>query len=313
MDSSRISRNDLDNQIDRAKKCENLTQNEVRSLCEMAKEVLSDEQNMAHVPAPVTVVGDIHGQFYDLLELFRIAGDCPNTNFLFLGDYVDRGYYSVECATLVLLLKVRYPARVCLLRGNHESRQITQVYGFYDECMRKYGSPAVWTMFVEAFDYLPLAASVDGNNQKIFCPHAGLSPSLETIDQIQALTRTVEVPHDGPICDLVWSDPDDQPGWGISPRGAGYIFGPDVAEIFNHNNDFKFITRAHQLVMEGYHWAHQDQTCTIFSAPNYCYTCGNQAAIMLIDEYGSNPTFIQYSASPQRGEKDKSRAPDYFL
>ena len=264
---------------------------------------------MHTMPAPVTVVGDIHGQFYDLLELFRIAGDLPNTNFCFLGDYVDRGYYSVECATLMVLLKTRFPSRICLLRGNHESRQITQVYGFYDECLRKFGTPEVWLHFVEVFDYLPLAASVAG---KMFCPHAGLSPSIDTIDQLQALTRTQEVPHEGPICDLVWSDPDDRAGWGLSPRGAGYTFGPDISEQFNQTNGFEFVVRAHQLVMEGYQWAHPQLCVTVFSAPNYCYRCGNQAAIMLVDEQQSH-SFIRYDASPERGEKDKARVPDYFL
>ena len=191
--------------------------------------------------------------------------------------------------------------------GNHESRQITQVYGFYDECLRKFGTPEVWLHFVEVFDYLPLAASVAG---KMFCPHAGLSPSIDTIDQLQALTRTQEVPHEGPICDLVWSDPDDNMGWGISPRGAGYTFGPDISEQFNQTNGFEFVVRAHQLVMEGYQWAHPQLCVTVFSAPNYCYRCGNQAAIMLVDEQQSH-SFIRYDASPERGEKDKARVPDY--
>lgn len=300
---------DLDAQIERLKNREILTESEVVSLCAMAKSILAFEANMHFVPAPVTIVGDIHGQFYDLLELFRIAGHCPNTNFLFLGDYVDRGYYSVECATLCVLLKCRYRSRVCLLRGNHESRQITQVYGFYDECLRKYGSANVWTEFVQVFDYLPLAAAVDN---KIFCPHAGLSPSLDTVNQIIALNRVQEVPHEGPICDLVWSDPDDRMGWGISPRGAGYTFGPDISEQFCHANEFEFVVRAHQLVMEGYLWAHQTLCATVFSAPNYCYRCGNQAAIMLVDEHFSY-SFIRYDASPERGEKEKTRVPDYFL
>lgn len=124
-----------------------------------------------------------------------------------------------------------------------------QVYGFYDECLRKYGSINVWKHFTDLFDYLPLAATVDNS---IFCPHGGLSPSLETVDQILALERVQEVPHEGAVCDLMWSDPDDRMGWGISPRGAGYTFGQDITERFNHTNGFKFIVRAHQLVMEGY-------------------------------------------------------------
>lgn len=139
-----------------------------------------------------------------------------------MGDYVDRGYYSVETVTLLVALKVRYRERITILRGNHESRQITQVYGFYDECLRKYGNPNVWKYFTDLFDYLPLTALVDG---QIFCLHGGLSPSIDTLDHIRALDRLQEVPHEGPMCDLLWSDPDDRGGWGISPRGAGYTFG----------------------------------------------------------------------------------------
>ena len=114
--------------------------------------------------------------------------------------------------------QVRYPDRITLIRGNHESRQITQVYGFYDECLRKYGSITVWRYCTEIFDYLSLSAIIDG---RIFCVHGGLSPSIQTLDQIRTIDRKQEVPHDGPMCDLLWSDPEDTQGWGVSPRGAG--------------------------------------------------------------------------------------------
>nr|CAD7601911.1 unnamed protein product [Timema genevievae] len=142
---------------------------------------------------------------------------------------------------------VRYPDRITLIRGNHESRQITQVYGFYDECLRKYGSITVWRYCTEIFDYLSLSAVIDG---KIFCVHGGLSPSIQTLDQIRTIDRKQEVPHDGPMCDLLWSDPEDTQGWGVSPRGAGYLFGSDVVAQFNAANDIDMICRAHQLVME---------------------------------------------------------------
>ena len=139
------------------------------------------------------------------MELFKIGGDWPETNYLFLGDFVDRGFNSVETFLLLLALKVRYPERIALIRGNHESRQITQVYGFYDECMRKYGSANVWRYCTEIFDYLSLAALVD---DKVFCVHGGLSPDITQMDEIRAIDRKQEVPHEGGMWDLMWSDPD---------------------------------------------------------------------------------------------------------
>lgn len=204
--------------------------------------MLTAENNVVEVPAPVTICGDIHGQFQDLLELFKLGGEVPSTNYLFMGDYVDRGYYSVETVTLLIALKVRYPKRITILRGNHETRQITQVYGFYDECLRKYGSANVWNIFANLFDYLPLSAVV---GSEIFCLHGGLSPNIESLDQIRELDRVQEVPHEGAIADLLWSDPDERHGWGVSPRGAGYTFGSDITEQFNHTNSLKKVARAH--------------------------------------------------------------------
>jgi serine/threonine-protein phosphatase 2A catalytic subunit len=159
------STNNLDAWLEKLYACKPLTETEVRSLCEQAKEILQDESNVQPVRAPVTICGDIHGQLHDLIELFRIGGQAPDTNYLFMGDYVDRGYYSVETVSLLLCLKTRFPDRVHLLRGNHESRQITQVYGFYEECVRKYGNANPWKYCVEVFDYLNLAALVDGKGE----------------------------------------------------------------------------------------------------------------------------------------------------
>jgi len=206
-----------DTYIDSLMECKLLSEEDVEALCKKCKEILELEPNTTPVACPVTVVGDVHGQYHDVMELFKIAGTAPSTNFLFLGDYVDRGYYSVETVQIVLALKVRYPKRITIIRGNHESRQITQVYGFYDECLRKYGTANVWKLITDLFDFLPLAAIVDN---QLFCPHAGLSPDLNTISNIDQLSRFEEVPHEGPMCDLLWSDPDERPGWGISPRGA---------------------------------------------------------------------------------------------
>ena len=156
-----MSKTDIDNWLETLKNGTILPERELRILCEKVKEILIEESNVQPVKAPVTICGDIHGQFYDLIELFKIGGESPYTNYLFLGDFVDRGYYSVETFLLLLALKVRYPDRITLIRGNHESRQITQVYGFYDECLRKYGNANVWKFFTDLFDYLPLTALVE--------------------------------------------------------------------------------------------------------------------------------------------------------
>ncbi|XP_034667379.1 serine/threonine-protein phosphatase 4 catalytic subunit-like [Drosophila subobscura] len=271
----------LDRQIEQLKRCEHLNEIEVRDLCRKAREIFIEESNVQRVDTPVTVVGDVHGQFYDVMELFRISGGVPANNYLFLGDYVDRGYYSVETIQLLLALKVRYPDRITLIRGNHECRQITQVYGFYSECMQKYGSAAVWSYCTDVFDYMSLSAVIDGT---VFCVHGGLSPSITRLDEIRLIDRKQEIPHDGSMCDLMWSDPEEQVGWSVSPRGAGYLFGGDVVAEFNHENGLAVICRAHQLVMEGYKYHFNETVLTVWSAPNYCYRCGNVASYLNLDD-----------------------------
>ncbi|KAG5642491.1 hypothetical protein DXG03_002715 [Asterophora parasitica] len=304
---------DLDRQIEQLTRCEPISEEQVKRLCLKAREILIEEGNVQVVDSPVTICGDIHGQFFDLMELFKVGGLCPETNYLFMvllnpnpplsialslppsltpashliphrhepttGDFVDRGFYSVETFLLLLALKVRYPERITLIRGNHESRQITQVYGFYDECQRKYNSANVWRWCCEVFDYLALGAVVDG---RVFCVHGGLSPNLQGLDEIRAIDRKQEVPHDGPMCDLLWSDPD---GWGLSPRGAGFLFGGDITKMFLHHNALDLIARAHQLAMEGYKLMFDKAIVTVWSAPNYCYRCGNVASILELDEH----------------------------
>ena len=271
---------------------------------------------MVHIKAPCTVVGDVHGQFYDLLETFKISGPPPDVNYLFLGDFVDRGYHSIETITLLSVLKLRYPARITLLRGNHESRQITQVYGFFTECSRKFGSGNVWRYFTDMFDYLTLAAVVDNT---IFAIHGGLSPLIVSLDQIRVLDRFQEIPHEGALTDLLWSDPDpDKPGWNQSQRGAGYLFGHTVVKKFLTTNNFEHITRAHQLCMDGYQVLFDDQLSTVWSAPNYCYRCGNIASVMEISD-DLNRNFNTFDASPEneRNKPEQSEEakdiPDYFI
>jgi len=306
-----LSHSEVDGWIQIALQCKYLSEPEMKKLCERTKEILLEESNVHCVSTPVTICGDIHGQFWDLKELFRIGGQIPQTNYVFMGDYVDRGYYSLETFTLLLALKVRYPDRITLLRGNHESREITQVYGFFDECQQKYGNPNVWKYCTEVFDLLTLAALIDG---RVLCVHAGISPDLKTLDDIRLLNRNQEIPHEGGFCDLMWSDPDSTlEGWRISPRGAGWLFGAHVVTEFMAKNNLDLLCRAHQLVHDGYEYMFDKKLVTVWSAPNYCYRCGNVASILALDS-NLNQSFTIFHAVPddQRTVPDRRPVP-YFL
>ena len=284
----------------KALKC--LPEKDLKELCEKAKEIFIEESNVQNVSAPVIICGDIHGQIYDLLELFKKGGDIPNSRYIFMGDYVDRGYNGVEVLELLLALKIKYPEHITLLRGNHESRQICFAYGFYEEITRKYGNANAWEYFTDLFDYLPLAALVEG---KIFCVHGGLSPYISTIDQIRLINRKMEIPREGVFCDLMWSDPDDIETWIISCRGAGWIYGWKVVDEFTHINNLELICRAHQLVMKN--------LCTVWSAPNYCYRCGNKASILKISsDLSRTIDYFDFSSKSLSSAPPKTLVP-YFL
>eukprot|EP01080_Neovahlkampfia_damariscottae_P002713 gene2713-3909_t len=273
--------------IKKISKGEILDEYEVKFICEKVTELFAAEANIQELSSPITIVGDIHGQFEDLLELFAIGGKVPDTNYLFLGDYVDRGEGSVECISLLVCYKLLYGKRITLLRGNHESKKITKVYGFYTECVLKYGNANVWNHFTTMFDYIPLGALID---KKIFCIHGGLSRYITTIDQIRVLNRFKDIPDEGPLTDLLWSDPDPDI---VSPkgyknnnwnRGVGCRFNGEAVKTFLQNNDVDHIVRTHQLCMEGYQLLFDNTLSTIWSAPNYCYRCGNLGCILEIDD-----------------------------
>jgi serine/threonine-protein phosphatase 6 catalytic subunit len=277
-----------------------------------ARDVLFEEANVCPVQSPVIVCGDIHGQFWDLLELFRTGGQLPDTKYIFMGDYVDRGYYSLETLTLLLLYKVKYPDRIVLLRGNHESRQITQVYGFYEECAQKYGNAAVWANCCAVFDLLPLAATIDN---RVFCVHGGLSPEITAIGQINLIQRNQEIPQEGLFCDLMWADPEEGvDGWSPSARGAGWLFGERISKEFCHVNNIELTCRAHQLVQDGYKYMFDETLVTVWSAPNYCYRCGNLASILVFDAK-MNREFKIFEAVFENEQKivPERTAPQYFM
>jgi len=304
---------DIDKWIAEVEEKKKLSERDFHTLCDMVKDILGEESNVQPVSTPVTVCGDIHGQFPDLLELFKTGGSIADgTHYIFMGDYVDRGMYSLETLTYLLLLKVRYPDRITLLRGNHESRQITQVYGFYEECLTKYGSVNPWKWCTQVFDYLTVAALIDG---RILCVHGGLSPDIRTIDQIRStIPRKQEIPHDGAFCDLVWSDPEEVEGMTPSNRGAGYLFGASVVREFVEVNGLELVSRSHQLVQEGYKYFFPPDNflVTVWSAPNYCYRCGNIAAIMEVDEkLGRN--FKTFEAVDQPASVVERTSIPYFL
>uniref|UniRef100_A0A674GNG1 Serine/threonine-protein phosphatase n=1 Tax=Taeniopygia guttata TaxID=59729 RepID=A0A674GNG1_TAEGU len=301
---------DLDKYVEIARLCKYLPENDLKRLCDYVCDLLLEESNVQPVSTPVTVCGDIHGQFYDLCELFRTGGQVPDTNYIFMGDFVDRGYYSLETFTYLLALKAKWPDRITLLRGNHESRQITQVYGFYDECQTKYGNANAWRYCTKVFDMLTIAALID---EQILCVHGGLSPDIKTLDQIRTIERNQEIPHKGAFCDLVWSDPEDVDTWAISPRGAGWLFGAKVTNEFVHINNLKLICRAHQLVHEGYKFMFDEKLVTVWSAPNYCYRCGNIASIMVFKDVNTRePKLFRAVPDSERVIPPRTTTP-YFL
>jgi len=301
---------DLDKWIEIAKDCKYLPETDLKKLCDHVSDLLLEESNVQPVSTPVTVCGDIHGQFYDLEELFRTGGQIPDTNYIFMGDFVDRGYYSLETWTRLLTLKAKYPKHITLLRGNHESRQITQVYGFYDECISKYGNANAWKYCCMVFDLLTVAALIDG---EVLCVHGGLSPEMRTIDQMRTIERNMEIPHKGAFCDIVWSDPDEVSGWAMSPRGAGWLFGDRVTNEFMNLNNLELICRAHQLVHEGYKYMFDDKLVTVWSAPNYCYRCGNIAAVLAFSTVKEREAKLFQAVSDENRVIPPRTTTPYFL
>lgn len=282
-----------------------LTENEIKELCYRSREIFINQPILLELEAPIKIcgklhvkfklfdrvyplclnshnaAGDVHGQYYDLLRLFEYGGFPPDSNYLFLGDYIDRGKMSLETVCLLLAYKIKYPENFFLLRGNHECASINRIYGFYDECKRRH-TIKLWKIFTDCFNCLPIAALVD---DKILCMHGGLSPELVKIDTIKNIVRPTDVPDTGLLCDLLWSDPDkDVNEWGENDRGVSFTFGEDIVNKFCQRNDIDLICRAHQVVEDGYEFFCKRQLVTLFSAPNYCGEFDNSGAMMSVDD-----------------------------
>ncbi|XP_055356477.1 protein phosphatase 3 catalytic subunit alpha-like [Paramacrobiotus metropolitanus] len=251
-----------------------------------ASEIFRTEPNVLVLPSNITVAGDIHGQFYDLLTILRTGGP----HFLFLGDYVDRGSFGIECILYLFALKISFPTKYFLLRGNHESRHLTEYFTFRHECLVKY-SKTVYDACMDAFDTLPLAAII---NQQFLCIHAGLSPELHTIADLNKLPRFKETSSAGLMCDILWSDPVQEFGNELTPyfylhntaRGCSYYYSYYAVEEFLRRNKLLGIIRGHEAQSAGFKIYKSKQAdsypvlISIFSAPNYMDAFKNKAAVL---------------------------------
>lgn len=285
-----------------------ITEEQALYIINKGTELLKQEPNLLEVDAPITVCGDIHGQYYDLMKLFEVGGNPAETRYLFLGDYVDRGYFSIECVLYLWALKIWYPTTLFLLRGNHECRHLTDYFTFKLECKHKY-SEKVYDACMESFCALPLAAIM---NKQFLCIHGGLSPDLNTLDDLREIDRFREPPTHGLMCDLLWADPLEEFGQEKTNecfvhnhvRGCSYFFSYHAACNFLEKNGLLSIIRAHEAQDAGYRMYRKTKTTgfpsvmTIFSAPNYLDVYNNKAAVLKYENNVMNIRQFNYTPHP---------------
>jgi diadenosine tetraphosphatase ApaH/serine/threonine PP2A family protein phosphatase len=310
-----------------------LAESSVQSLFLALGQILSSEPNVLYLQSPLTVCGDIHGQLLDLFELFKVSGEDigPHRQYLFLGDYVDRGYSSVETFAYLAYLKIKHPRSFFLLRGNHESRDVNTTYGLYNDVQTLYGHLGLWYLMNSIFDLLPIAAVID---RRIFCAHGGLSSSFVFIQQLSTLNRKREIDpankagmsplETHAMVDLTWSDPDNVAKFLPNFRGKGQMFGPVQTRHFLYNNGLDrgaeteatdprhgFVARSHQLVQAGWEWVHHGALVTVWSAPNYAYKSANEACVMKV-ERDQPVRFIKFEKDPDSDKKPDDVQISYF-
>ena len=258
-----------------------LEYNEIIWICEEVTKIFLNQPVCLYLDTPVNVCGDIHGQYPDLIRLFEAGGYPPDVNYLFLGDYVDRGEQSIETICLLFCFKIKCSNNFFLLRGNHECASLNREYGFYDECKRRY-NVKLWKKFVDVFNCMPYSAIVE---DKIIFMHGGLSPFLNNLGQLNEIIRPTDVPDEGLLCDLVWSDPESNlKGWEFNDRGVSYTFNEKIVDNFLTIHNLEVLVRAHQVVEKGYEFFNGRKCITIFSAPNYCGEFDNAGAMLIINE-----------------------------
>lgn len=283
-----------------------LTVEQASRIIRDATDLLASEPNLLQVPAPVTVCGDVHGQYYDLMKLFEVGGDPANTSYLFLGDYVDRGSFSIECLIYLYALKLTYSDTFWMLRGNHECRHLTEYFTFKGECLHKYNE-SLYEDSLRSFEALPLAAIM---NRQFFCVHGGLLPELKSLDDLIKLDRFREPPTKGLMCDLLWADPvedydDDNMDRAFvknTVRGCSFAFTYKASCQFLEHTGLLSIVRAHEAQDAGYRMYKRTKTMgfpsllTMFSAPNYLDNYNNKAAVL---KYENNVMNIrQFNSMP---------------
>lgn len=278
-----------------------VNQREMLTLCDNVVEILRLEDSLVEVALPCRVYGDIHGQLLDLLEFFNAfswpdkrRGDIFSMNYVFLGDFVDRGMYSCDVVSLLFSLKILYPSKVFLVRGNHEDRMMNLNFGFHADCHKKFGQDGedTWQRINDVFEFLPIAALVQ---RAILCIHGGIGDSIASLDDLRGIPKPISViaeitpattRQDRIVLDALWSDPTDNDqvlGVHSSPRGTNTCrFGPDCVQEFNRRNGLKLIIRAHECVQHGYQYFAGGQLLTVFSATNYCNQYNNDGAMVVL-------------------------------
>ncbi|KAH3851149.1 serine/threonine-protein phosphatase 5-like [Dreissena polymorpha] len=278
------------------------------------KKLFQEQPSLVDITVPdgakFTVCGDIHGQYYDLLNIFKINGQPSESNpYLFNGDFVDRGSFSVECIFTLFSFKLLYPNHFFMSRGNHESYTMNQMYGFEGEVKHKFTAKMA-DLFTEVFNWLPLCHCING---KVLVMHGGLfKDDSVTLDDIRKCDRNKQPPEEGIMCELLWSDPQPQCGISESKRGTGSQFGPDVTKRFLQRNKLDYVIRSHEVKNKGYEIAHDGKCITVFSAPNYCDTMGNQGAFITLKGGDLTPKYTSFDAVPHPQVKAMQYASSLF-